>query len=170
MYQHNTAGSMARFGRDFYNLTTVPSMFIDGNSVDALNYSSIVNRFDTQYAAANQNISITLSQQITDSLKVNVELNEFSPLPAGDWRLFVAVIEKHVIFPQPPGTNGLSEFSHVFRKFLTANEGDIFNLINNRYFQTFSGSISPEWDLSEIQVIGFIQDITTKVVLKSSHL
>ena len=112
----------------------------------------------------------TLSQQITDSIKVNVELNEFTPIPSGDWRLFVAVIEKRVVFPNPPGTNGLSEFSHVFRKFLTANEGDVFNFTNNQYFKTFSSLISPEWDLSEIQIIGFIQDINTKTVLKSSHL
>ena len=145
-------------------------MFVDGISTDALNYSAITNRFNSQYAAANQNISITLSQQISDSIRVNVELNEFNPLPSGDWRLFIAVIEKHVSFPNPPGTNGLSDFSHVFRKFLTANEGAAFTFNNNQFIQTYSGSISPEWDLNEIRIIGFIQDINTKVVLKSSHL
>ncbi|MCK5033804.1 MAG: PEGA domain-containing protein [Calditrichia bacterium] len=170
MYQHNPIGSSARFDTSFYDVLSVPAMFVNGSSVNALDYTSITNAVNTHLASANVDVSISLSKQITDSLRVNVELNEFNALPTGNWQLFIVVVEKQVFFAEPPGSNGLSNFSHVFRKFLTSNDGDVFSFANNKFTKTYTSPLSSEWDLSEIQIIGFIQDINTKVVLNSSHL
>ena len=168
MFQHNPIDNTERF--TYYDVRSVPSMFVIGNSVDPLSYVDIYNTFNTSFNNASQDISITLSKQITDSLRVNVEVNEFKPLPNGHWHLFIAVIEKEVIFSSPPGSNGLSEFSHVFRKYLSHNNGDEINIVNNKFYKSYTSSISSAWDLNEIQIIGFIQDRDSKAVIKSSHL
>jgi hypothetical protein len=168
MFQHNPIDNTERF--TYYDVRSVPSMFVIGSSVDPLSYIDIFNTFSDSYNSSSQDISITLSKQITDSIRVNVEVNEFSPLPNGHWHLFVAVIEKEVIFASPPGSNGLSEFSHVFRKYLSHNNGDELNIVNNRFSKSYTSSVSSEWDFNEIQVIGFIQDRDSKAVIKSSHL
>ena len=169
LYIHNIAGNGARF-RTFYNLFFVPSMFIAGSMVDATNYNNIIDIFIGKLNNANQDVSISLSKQVFDSVKVNVEVNQFNTLPTGNWRLFIAVVEKEVNFNPAPGSNGLTKFLHVFRKFLSPNNGDIFPFTDNQFVKTYTGSISSDWNLSEIQIIGFIQNIDTKVVLKSSHL
>lgn len=168
MFQHNPASNTARF--TYYDVRSVPAMFIAGVTVDALNYISIVNNFNNQLSNASQDVSISLSSRITDSIHVEVELNEFNSLPAGNWRLFVSIIEKEVIFNNPPGSNGLKKFSHVFRKFLSPDDGDAINFINNKFLISYKSEISSVWDLTKIQLVGFIQNKDTKQVIKSSHL
>ena len=168
MFQHNPIDNTERF--TYYDVRSVPSMFVIGNAVDPLNYVDIFNTFNASYNSANQDISITLSKQISDSLTVNVEVHEFNPMPSGHWHLFIAVIEKEVIFSSPPGSNGLSEFSHVFRKYLSHNNGDEISFVNNKFYKSYTSSISSEWDLNEIQIIGFVQNRDTQEIIKSSHL
>lgn len=170
MYLHNPEGSSTRFDRSFYYVTSVPAMFINGSVVDATEYNSIQSMYTSQLASLSKDISISISRQLSDSLRVTAELNELNPIPSGNWRLFIAVVEKQLSFASPPGSNGLSTFSHVFRKFVTTNEGDTFNLTNNAFKKLYSTSISAEWNLDEIQIIGFIQNIDTKEVISTSHL
>ncbi len=169
MFRHYPEGNLARYDT-LYGVNSVPAMFIAGSPVDAIDYNSIQNSFNNQLINASVDVSISLSKQITDSLKVNVELNEFNSLPAGDWRLFIAVIEKEVIFETPPGGNGLTKFSQVLRKFLTKPMGDVFTFSNNQFIKEYTASIHSEWDLNEIEIIGFIQNVDTKEVINSTHL
>ena len=168
MYQHNPADNSERF--TYYNVRAVPSMFIAGNTVNATDYNEITTAYNNELAKVTQDVSLSLTRQISDSIKVKADLTEFNPLPSADWRLFIAVIEKEVIFNSPPGSNGLKKFSHVFRAFLTPNVGDVITFSDSKFVKTYSGTLSPEWDLNEIQVIGFIQNRDTKAVIKSSHL
>jgi len=46
----------------------------------------------------------------------------------------------------------------------------VLTFTDSKFVKTYSGALSPEWDLNEIQVIGFIQNLDTKAVIKSSHL
>jgi len=168
MFQHNPAANSERF--TYYDVRAVPSMFIAGNTVNATDYNAITAAYNSQLANVTQHVSLSLTRQITDSIKVKADLTEFNPLPSADWRLFIAVIEKEVFFSSPPGSNGLKKFSHVFRTFLTPNVGDVIAFTDSKFVKTYSGSLSAEWDLNELQVIGFIQNRDTKVVIKSSHL
>jgi len=168
MYRHAKTYCDARIS--YYSVGSVPAMFIAGSTVNALDYSAILNTYNNKLANAGDDVSITLSRQTTDSLVVNVEVNELNPLSGSDWRIFVAVIEKEVHFTSPPGANGLTTFSQVFRKFLTSKDGDVLTFINNRFMRHYSSAISAEWDLDEIQIIGFIQNAGTKEVIQSSHL
>ena len=168
MYQHNPAGNSERF--TYYDVRAVPSMFITGNTVNATDYNAITAAYNSQLANVTQDVSLSLTRQISDSIRVKADLTEFNQLPSADWRLFVAVIEKEVVFSSPPGSNGLKKFSHVFRTFLTPNVGDAITFTDTKFVKTYSGALSPEWDLNELQVIGFIQNRDTKVVIKSSYL
>jgi len=168
MFLHNRTDNLQRL--TYYNVSSVPTMFIFGNTVDATNYTEIKSTYNNQLTNVTQDISLSLTRQISDSIKVKADLTEFNPLPTADWRLFIAVIEKEVFFSSPPGSNGLKKFSHVFRTFLTPNDGDVLTFTDSKFVKTYSGALSPEWDLNEIQVIGFIQNLDTKAVIKSSHL
>ena len=76
----------------------------------------------------------------------------------------VAVIEKEIIYPNPPGSNGESEFEGVFRKFIGGTAGYTANLNNGTF--TFNGSVAVDqtWNMDEIQVYVWVQDDATKAV------
>ena len=168
MFQHNPTDNTVRF--TYYNVRSVPSMYVAGKIVNALDYNNITTAYNNELTNISQDLSLSLTRQITDSIKVKADITEFNTLPSADWRLFIAVIEKEVIFDSPPGSNGLKKFSHVFRKYLSPNDGDVLTFIDSKFVKTYSAALSPEWDLNEIQIIAFIQNRDTKAVIKSSHL
>ena len=77
MYQHNPAGNSERF--TYYNVRAVPSMLIAGKSVNPTEYNEITCAFNNELANVSQDISLSLTRQISDSIKVKADLTEFNP-------------------------------------------------------------------------------------------
>lgn len=166
MYKHDPAGNFARMAA--YQITGVPSLFIAGKAVDPQNFNEINNTFQSSLGLQTDQYNLSVSKQITDSVYASIDFAASAGLPAGDWRLFAAVIEKEVNFDSPPGSNGLSTFYHVFRRFFTANQGDNITLTDGQFSKNYTLPVSAEWDINKLTVIAFIQDISNHEILITS--
>ncbi|MFN0212835.1 MAG: Omp28-related outer membrane protein [Saprospiraceae bacterium] len=97
---------------------------------------------------------------------VNVKAHALGDIPVGNYKIFVAILEKKV--NQQTG-NGESVHHNVFRKMLTAVAGDVFPPPAAGGFSEFNYtfSIPANWKADEVYVLAFVKEIGTKMVLNS---
>jgi len=82
--------------------------------------------------------------------------------------LRIALIEREIVFDQPPGTNGQSRFIDVFRAFYPDPEGLPISLgAGGKQFESLNFVVQPEWLVSETEVVAFLQDDDSKQVLQA---
>ncbi|KAA3606237.1 MAG: T9SS C-terminal target domain-containing protein [Calditrichaeota bacterium] len=151
----------------YYDVNTAPDLVTDGNNTPAQPWSQ-------------SGLQTTWAQQALNPAPVAIDANfavdngmlsvdgEVS-LDAGfsvsnNVQVRVAVVEKHIGYTSPPGTNGETDFAGVFRTFVGGSAGYSANLNNGTF--TFNGSVSvdPVWNMDEIQVYVWVQDDATKAV------
>ena len=98
--------------------------------------------------------------------QVKVTAKALDAIPSGNYKLFVAVVEKKV--NQTTG-NGESVHHNVFRKMLTAVQGNDFAVpaAGETVEYDFNFSISNNWKADEIYVLAFVKEVNTKAVLNS---
>ncbi|MBP6809954.1 MAG: Omp28-related outer membrane protein [Saprospiraceae bacterium] len=97
---------------------------------------------------------------------VNVKAKALGEIPAGNYKIFVAVLEKTI--NQTTG-NGESVHHNVFRKMLSAVTGDSFTAptVGETAEFNFEYSIANNWNANEVYVLAFIKEVDTKQVLNS---
>ncbi len=155
---------------NYYSIYGVPALRIDGYlSPYPGNYNEIIDGFSNAAASHNSPYGISVDRKLTENkLYVSVEIYSF----AGDFsnqeeKLFVAIIENDIHFDKPPGSNGLKDFSFVFRKFLSSAKGD--ELPQNTNAAKFNYEFDwPDWDYGNCNVVSFIQNRSTKKVVQTS--
>ncbi len=98
--------------------------------------------------------------------QVKVTAKALDAIPSGNYKLFVAIVEKKV--NQQTG-NGESVHHNVFRKMLTAVQGNAFTVpaAGETVDYEFSYSVSNNWNPDEVYVLAFVKEVDTKVVLNS---
>lgn len=114
MYQLALADNNTR--KAYYGISTVPFFAIDGQRIMSFGSAtlddSIRNRL---YPQSQQSPAVLLdvwSLSNTDTLKGEIHFRALQSVSA---TLTVAVIEREVIYASPPGTNGQTRFTDVFR-------------------------------------------------------
>ncbi|NOZ62562.1 MAG: PEGA domain-containing protein [Calditrichaeota bacterium] len=154
----------------YYSITGVPALQIDGAAAQDLNdYNEIISQFDQAGSSHNSEYGISIDRRLMESrLLVSVEIFSFSGNFSDEaQKLFVAVIENDIHFDSPPGSNGLKDFSFVFRKFLSSEKGDEIaadtNIANYHYELDW-----PDWQYERCQVVAFIQNRSTKQIIQTS--
>jgi hypothetical protein len=112
-----------------------------------------------------------LSLQVTEAgpnnaRTVNVKATALGNIPAGNYKIFVAIVEKTV--NQQTG-NGESVHRNVFRKMLTAVAGDAFAApsVGSTLEFNYNFSIAANWKPEEVYVLAFVKEVDTKQVLNS---
>jgi len=112
-----------------------------------------------------------LSLQVTEAgpnnaRTVQVKARAWDEIPAGNYKIFVAIAEK-TINQQTP--NGESVHRDVFRKMLTAVAGDPFEVPAPGETKEFNYqfSIPAGWNADEVFVLAFVKEVDTKQVLNS---
>ena len=157
---------------DYYQVMALPTLIIAGaNSVDAADFSEILATYDNELAIQNSSIGISIEKNFdygSGDLLVNIEIYNFEGLLNNNQlRLFVAVIENEIHYDCPPGSNGLTDFEFVFRKFLSSNEGDA--IVSNSNSKKFEYVLKwQDWDYANSQVIAFIQNKSAKQIIQTS--
>jgi thiol-disulfide isomerase/thioredoxin len=157
---------------NFYNILFAPTIIIDGverpvatdeNSIKA----DIESRFN-EPAAFKLFISDSIANDIyiikTESTLINKNIN------LNNSRQFVVVIEKEIEFNSPPGSNGETVFHNVMREILPNNNGEelVFTEEQNNFSMEYSTNVKNEWNMSNISVVMFVQDIVSKEVYQAS--
>jgi len=177
MYQLNIADNTTR--TNYYGVTGVPHIEVNANTVSTGSSGPLLN------AVANGNaefapFDIVLTQEalsenlIRIGVKITRDPNDVTTF--GNVKLRVALTEKTVSFPSPPGSNGESEFYSVSRKMMPDAGGTTFTIPNPGEFTELSVEYVPTTaflqavNLDSIRVVAFIQEDPSQEVYQSAML
>ncbi|MBT7311240.1 Omp28-related outer membrane protein [bacterium] len=154
--------------RSYYGINSVPDLICDGENGPAPgNYNSLA---DDVYARRliTSNYTITVNQSINGStLDAGVTVTAENASGANE-KLRVALVEKFVHYASPPGNNGETDFYWSVRDLLPTHTGTAVNLsAGQSYTYNNSSTLSGSWNTSELYVIAWIQNDTTKEVLQA---
>mgnify|MGYP001332626253 CR=1 FL=1 len=165
MYLHNTTESASSVS--YYTVTGVPDMIVNGKSVGS---PTSVNQatFD---AAGQSPIRVRVTES-NDGREVSgrVTIEVLDDVPAGNYVLKTAVVERDIVYTAAPGSNGEKEFPNVFRRYLgnglggepvTLTKGQDFNF-------DYVYSIHADWK-TDIYTLAWVVNTTTKEVLNSGE-
>ncbi|UCH66439.1 MAG: PEGA domain-containing protein [Ignavibacterium sp.] len=169
-YMANSAACDARMS--YYTIFAAPTTIIDGIerpiSTDSISIK----------AAIDQQLQLTprFYVEIRDSVsgqtyfvKVTVRVLDGTGLDFSNIVLHIVITETEIEFVNPPGSNGETKFYDVMRKMLPTNSGESLNGISQTDDVIFEWqtNIDPGWNLTHINTIAFIQNVTTKEVYQA---
>ncbi len=172
MYLHNTQDANARVS--YYNVTTVPRSIIDGNYYaghpNGWTMTTINNRWSMPSPC-----EINLQHYLNaaqDSIFLNMLIKPTSAMSGSQLVAHNVVIEKHIHFNTPPGTNGEKDFYNVMKKMLPGSGGtslpsslDVGDYV---IIQT-AWKLANVYDINELAAVGFIQNNATKEVFQAAN-
>ncbi len=164
----------------YYSVSGVPWGALDGTAFAGPNYSGALANLDqaeldARYAVSSPfilNVSHFFNPTI-DSIFIQVLIttpNTFSNTSA-QFKLQVAMIEKEICFNSPPGSNGEKNFHNVVRRmYPDANGSNVQNtwMADDTLIFNFAEPVPNYiYDKSQIAVVAFIQNNTTKEVFQA---
>jgi hypothetical protein len=174
MYLLNLADNTAR--TNYYGVNSVPDIFVNGTDIGntQTGLTNAVNAGNSEYSPFNIEIiqggySETL---IEATVKITRDPSD-NTIFGNDVRLQFGITEKRVVFSNPPGSNGESEFFSVCRKMLPDANGSVitipapgdFTEITLQYIPT--AAFLQAVDLDSVRFVAFIQDHNTKETYQS---
>jgi hypothetical protein len=165
LYQANMTEQVKR--KAFYNVQGTPRVSVNGAANAAL--SSITETFLTTEKAKTSPAAVIVKEiSGTTGKTATITVKSVGDVPAAEYRLFVAIVEKKLNFA-PVGGNGESVHYDVFRKFLTSADGDVIAMPAKGSEKTLNFNYTPQspWVADQVYVLAFVQNITTKEVLNS---
>jgi hypothetical protein len=171
-YQDNTAEQQAR--TNSYGCNSVPWTTIDGNKYNTNpNMGSIQNAINNQLAIPapfsidlnhsmsgdNSTVTVTMDITCTDDISANMVAH-------------IVVIETVVDFSSPPGSNGETHFTRIFKKFLPNQNGTALpsSMSVDETFQVVeSWELANFYDFTNLAVVAFVQNPGSKEVYQASY-
>ena len=159
-YQANQIPQDAR--ADYYGVPGSPRASLNGATQTGLAY---ITPPIIQDAATTSPIYVKVSETTNANLSrtVSIKVKSVGTVPTGPFKLYVAVVEKKTTYVSP---NGEREHFNVFRKFLTANDGNNMTLSSTE--QTIFLDYTPDLGAAaQLYVVAWVQNTTTKEVLNS---
>ncbi len=178
MHNHNPSQVNTRVS--YYGVTGVPTAIMDGayaaNDCGAyLGAPACVNQtdIDNQYAVESPFYMELTHTVANDYGSVDVELYiATNDNVSGNFVAHIVVVERAIIFETAPGSNGEKEFYNVMKRMLPAATG---TEISDSWGPGDATTILESWnfenvyDPSEIAIVAFIQDVTTKEVMQAAY-
>lgn len=156
----------------YYNCSYVPYAVMDGTgegTPNVVNQSmidaeySIPSTFDLSMyhylSAGNDSIFVTMLGVCTQAV-------------SGTLIGQMAVIEKHIHFSSPPGTNGEKDFYNVMKKMLPNASGTVLSLSyepGDYFIVQGAWKLANVYSLSELSAVGFIQNNVNKKVHQGTN-
>ncbi|HOI87285.1 MAG TPA: T9SS type A sorting domain-containing protein [Lentimicrobium sp.] len=172
MYNHNTVDNAAR--TSFYNVNSVPNSVLDGNFYNGHPGGWNINTVNQRYAVPSP-CNLFAYQRLSptqDTLFVTMVV-EASAAMTGQIAATVAVIEKHIHFNSPPGSNGEKDFYNVMKKLLPSRSGQMLPtpMSAGDYFILESyWVLANVYNINELSLVGYVQNTITKEILQSCNL
>ena len=170
MYNQNPTESGSR--TTFYSINSVPHSVIDGNYFNGHPANWNMNTINTRYAEPSP-FNIHIHQEMSpDNTTVYVDmLIEATEDVSADVKAFATVIEKHIHFNSPPGSNGETDFYNVMKKYLPSTSGYALPTFETGDYIILQQSwdVQNIYNLDELASIGFIQKNSNKEVLQAAN-
>ena len=161
----------------YYGVTGVPWSAMDGKPPLGSSYSGAPanvtqTMINTEYGVPSP-FELYVNQQLSpgnDTIYVTV-LGKCTQAVSGTLVAHIAVIEKHIHFASPPGSNGEKDFYNVMKKMLPSPNGTTLpaSFQAGEYF-IIQGywKLANVYSLSELSVVSYIQNNQNKVVQQSA--
>ncbi len=158
----------------YYGVTGVPNVRLDGvqnaGTTGSVTQAMITTRLDQSTP-----IDMVLDHQLSSDLdsiyiqcKVkNLGTTEFNP---GGVVLHTSIIEKQVLFPEPPGSTNERDFKSVMRKMLPNASGAPLNAIPAGDSVTITYAValpSYIYNYAQIGVVAFVQKVSDRQVYQA---
>ena len=153
--------------RQFYGVNAVPNVCLEGTNLGAtvMTQAQLDNAYNTpSFGDVRGSFNVT-----GNTINVKVDFMSFYDMTVE--KAFVTVNEK--VTHNNVGSNGETEFHHVFMKFLTSPSGDALNIPAGEY-QHFEWSQDMSSthveEMSDLEVSAWIQDIASHEVINSHFM
>jgi len=173
MYLLNQADNTTR--TNFYGCNYVPWIDVNGTQISETQgaFTTAVANGNAQFAPFN----IVISQGVISNNLIEVGItiirDPTDVTTFGNVKLKVALTEKTVSFPSPPGSNGERDFFSICRKMLPDANGSTFTIpapgdstfISLQYVPTTA--FLQAVNLDSLRVVAFIQDDNTRQIYQS---
>ena len=169
MYAANPTQSTERI--QYNNITAVPTCNVDGIIYDIWPFSaaSFDNAMNTRMAVTPPvSITVTDTRVPGDSIKSNITLTVHNNLPAGTYKLRVMAVEKLIVYPTPPGSNGEMTFHTVFRRAYPNTSGIDCPTATGTYNYTYTYKRESNWQDTSMVTVAFVQNDVNKEVLNAN--
>lgn len=162
-YQANKSENVGR--AEYYGVQGSPSAVVQGtllNGSPLLPEDQITSRLSDV-----AQVSLIVSETSGSSRSVDIEIKNLLDIElSGNYKLYVAVVEKEIQYAAP---NGEQVHHNVFRRFLNGLSGTDIGLIPETSSQTlnFDYTLNDDWDADEIYIIAYLQNADTDDILNS---
>lgn len=152
--------------RDFYSVSAITSLWIDGIEYSTSNNQATLTTYVNNEATKPAYFGLTANRNLSGGNAV-VNYN-ITPYLTGNFTLHAAVIEK--LTTNNVSTNGETSFKHVMMKMIPNASGTVINCtagtpISGQISASLAGTNIEE--NSDLEVIVFIQNSTTKEIMQS---
>ena len=154
----------------YYNILFAPTIIIDGiQRPIPTDSNEVISSIETRL---NNNPQFKI--EVSDSISNNiiyikgrvVQLNgEIEP---SDFKLFSAIIEEHIVYNTPPGSNGEKEFHDVLRVLLPDDKGYSLNENEDVWDFTLSSNLKADWNANNLKSVTFVQNVSTKEIVQAA--
>lgn len=178
MQNHNPTENNARVS--YYGINGVPTATIDGDIPDGPTFSypggphGYTQDLIDEYAAIPSPFNLWLSHRISDdqdSIYVDMMI-EATQAVSGTLIAQMVVVEKHIYFASPPGSNGETTFLDVMKKMIPDQFGTTLpSSFEPGQYLILQGAwqLANIYDMDELGVVGFIQNNANKDVLQAAN-
>ncbi len=170
MYLYNQNDNNAR--RGYYGINSIPAGQFDGLISIPIAYTqaNLLSTYNSRKDILSPvTIILTDSAYSTDSILVRAKFYCETYLANPVVYAFISLVENHIHYTSPPGTNGETDFYWVMRKIFPTGNGQQITLLpgqtvtlEQRYKK------DPLWQWSEMMPIAYVQDNTTKEILNAA--
>jgi hypothetical protein len=152
--------------RDYYGVSAITSLWIDGVEYSTSNNQATLTTYVNNEATKPAYFGLTANRNLSGGNAV-VNYN-ITPYLTGNFTLHAAVIER--LTTNNVSTNGETSFKHVMMKMIPNASGTVINCtagtpISGQISASLSGTNIEE--NSDLEVIVFIQNTTTKEIMQS---
>jgi len=165
-YLANPNEAMAR--ANYYDVTGVPALRVDGEHVGAWGYESYLDGYVTGAGAIPATVQLDAEAQLNeDLLTVDVSLTPIGITDGSNLRLHVVAVEERVEWAET-AANEERSWNYVMRKMLTDTAGQALeaNLTQVTPYQyKYSWQVENYYDKNELGIVAFVQNDSTKQIL-----
>lgn len=163
-YQANPTENNSR--SSYYGINGTPRVALNGNLIQAGNPLLPVATLQAQLNQTSPLLLQVMESGTGAQRTAVVTAKSLGTIPAGNYKLYVAAVEKTV--NQTTG-NGESVHRDVFRKMLPDANGITFTPPAQGETATFTldYTISPNWNAAEMYVVAYVQNTSSKEILNS---
>lgn len=166
---------------NYYGLNSVPYAILDGEAVTGSSYTGYPGnctqaKIDAAYAVPSP-FTVDVSHYLNaanDSIFITATITATQSYTGVNYiRGHLVMVEKHIDFSSPPGSNGETDFYGVCRRMYPTQAGTplplTWNPGDDSTIQIAAAIPSYIYNINEIAIVCFVQDNGTKEVLQAGY-